>query len=353
ITLPAELEPVLAELDATGQTALIVAVREPGDLRSEISDLKSQICGVIGVRDAVRSESGRVLDRLRSDGVERFALLTGDREAPARAVADALGGLDELHSELLPADKARWVEEQTKQGRRVAMVGDGVNDAPALATATVGIALGGAGSDIAAEAGDLVLMGDPLQPLPGLVRLSRALVRNIRQNILLFAFGLNGVGVLLSVLGVLSPVAAAVFHEIASLLVMLSALRLLWFERWEQTRLGRASDHLASGAEWLTENLSPARLVYRVLDHRTLLLRLTIAAAVLWWLLGNLVWIRPDEQAIVSRFGRHTATLSPGIYWRWPAPLEEVRRERVDALRTVAIGFRVEKPGFSENRVSG
>ena len=138
------------------------------------------------------------LDRLARDGVRfelaysaaptcapsRFALLTGDRPGAARAVAEAIGPIDDVQAELLPADKARWIDARTREGARVAMVGDGVNDAPALAAATVGIALGGVGSDIAAEAGDLVLMGDPLRPLPQLLRLGKVpTVRVLRREI--------------------------------------------------------------------------------------------------------------------------------------------------------------------------
>src|SRR5207245_8126279 len=128
-----------------------------------------------------------------------LALLTGDRAAVAQNVAEELG-IDEVHAELLPDQKAEFVAHWPADlaDCHVAMVGDGINDAPALARAYVGLAVGGTGTDVAAEAGDIVLMGDPLRPLPLLVRLSRETVRIIRQNILIFAFGVNGLGILLT-----------------------------------------------------------------------------------------------------------------------------------------------------------
>ncbi|MCH7685926.1 MAG: cation-translocating P-type ATPase family protein, partial [Planctomycetes bacterium] len=327
IEISTDIEDRLAKLDETGQTVLLVAV-------------DGKVLGVLGVRDTLRAESADVIAELKQAGIENFALLTGDRSQPARTVAESLGSIDTIESDMLPLDKANWIEEQTKQGRRVAMVGDGVNDAPALASATVGLALGGVGSDIAAEAGDLVLMGDPLTPLPGLLRLSRQLVRNIRQSIFLFAFGMNALGIALCSIGILSPVEGAVFHEFASLAVMINAMRLLWFERWEETRLGRASQKLGVVAEWLTETLSPTKLAFRFIDNWALLMRLVLAGLALYWFSTGLVRLSEDERAVVTRFGRYKTELSAGLHWRWPAPFERIAREKVYRIRTVQIGFR-------------
>jgi len=327
IEVPQAITAQLEELDERGQTSLLVAAG-------------GRVLGVIGVRDAIRDSARDVLNELRRSGIESFVVLTGDREAPARNVAAQLGQFEAVESGLLPADKAAWIEQATKEGRHVAMVGDGVNDAPALATATVGVALGGVGSDLAAEAGDLILMGDPLKPLPGLVRLSRQLVQTIRQSIYLFAFGMNGLGMVLGATGILSPAAAAIFHEAASLAVMLNALRLLWFERWDETRLGRFSRGLGIASDYVVEALSPSRLVFRFLERWRLLLRLGLASVGLVWFTSGLVKIGEDEQALITRFGRYETTLSSGLHWRWPEPFEVIRRERIGEIRVVQIGFR-------------
>ncbi len=298
-----------------------------------------RLLGAIGVRDALRDESRSVIAELKQAGVRSFALLTGDRPQAARTVADALGVFDEVQSGLFPADKARWIGEQKRRGRRVAMVGDGINDAPALAAADVGIALGGVGSDIAAEAGSLVLMGDPLKPLPGLFRLSQALVRNIRQSILFFAFGMNAIGMLLCGVGILSPVGGAVFHEFASLAVMLNATRLLWFERLQSSTAAETGSSLRI-AEWLTEALSPSRWIFRLIENRAVVLGVLVPAIVFVWLLSGIVCIRDNERAFVTRFGRAEADLPAGVHWRLPVPFERIYREPADKLRTVQIGFR-------------
>ncbi|MBI5761074.1 MAG: cation-translocating P-type ATPase family protein [Planctomycetales bacterium] len=351
----------LNELDEAGQTWLLVALEsrlqpapaEAGTPTQNLADRPSpptplpqgergatMILGGIGVRDTVRNEAASVLRQLRTDGVQRFAMLTGDRTSSAMNADATVGGLDEVHAELLPADKARWVEEQVAAGRKVAMIGDGVNDAPALAIATVGLALGNIGSDLAAEAGDILLLGDPLAPLPGLRRLAQQTVRVIQQSIVVFAFGMNALGVILCAWGVLNPVGGAIFHEFSSVAVMLNALRLLWFEGWNETNFGRLTGRLAGWSEWLAEMFSPSRLVYLLLDHWRTGLRLGMAAAGVFWFSSNFLLLTEDEQALVLRCGRYETTLSAGLHLRWPAPFETVFRERMDRVRSVAIGFR-------------
>ncbi len=326
IEIPAEFEQQLMELEQQGQSVLLVA-------------LEHELLGAIGLRDSVRPETEAVLRELRDAGAHQFAMLTGDRAEPARRIAEQLG-IGNVQAELLPADKAKRIEELIAAGHKVAMVGDGVNDAPALATATVGLALGGVGSDLAAEAGDLVLMGDPLRPLPGLLRLSRQLVIVIRQSIFVFAFGMNGVGMLLGSLGWINPAVAAVFHEFSSLAVMLNAMRLLWFERWHETRLGRLSNGAASVAEWMVDRFSPTKLVFGFLDHWPTLLRTASALFGVWWCCSGIVMLSDDEQAVVTRLGRFETTLQAGWHWRWPNGLERIRRERVAEVRAIQIGFR-------------
>ena len=179
------------------------------------------------------------------------------------------------------------------------------------------------------------------------MRLSRQLVRVIRQSIYLFAFGMNALGMLLGAVGILEPAAAAVFHECASLAVMLNAMRLLWFERWQETRLGQYSNSLAEMAQWLTETFSPTQIVFRLLSHWALLLRLGTAAVVMVWCLSGIVLISEHEQALVTRFGSVLRNeqggirlLSAGLHWRWPCPLENIVRDKTDRIRSVQLGFR-------------
>lgn len=185
----------------------------------------THVGGLIALADSVRPEAPQALRELRAAGVDHLVLLTGDNRPTADAIARQTG-VDEVHAELLPADKVRVVEELVARFGQVAMVGDGVNDAPALARATVGIAMGAIGSDAAIETADIALMSDDLSQLPWLVRRARRTMGIIRQNIT-FALVVKALFVILTFLGFASLWAAIAADMGASLLVIFNALRLL------------------------------------------------------------------------------------------------------------------------------
>ncbi|MFO0890201.1 MAG: cation-translocating P-type ATPase family protein [Isosphaeraceae bacterium] len=320
----------LGKLEGQGETPLIVA-----------SD--GAVVGWIGLRDQVRAEAHDVVDDLRHLGITELALLTGDREAVAWRVAKEVH-LRTVLAALLPAGKAAWVKEQQAAGRRVAMVGDGINDAPALAQADAGIALGGVGADLAAEAGDLIVLGDPLRKLPELVELSRATVRVIRQNIIGFAFGLNATAVILAALGILSPVAAAILHQIGSLLVLLNAMRLLSFGGWSElppVRWLRAAGERIGRAD---EALDLERARRWCLHHARLLTAVGLAAFALAYLASGIVRIGPGQVGVLRRFGGYRGELRPGLHLRLPPPLESVTTVEPALVRSLSLGFRGQSP---------
>lgn len=183
------------------------------------------LCGLLSVADEPRMEAAEVVVGLKAAGIERVVILTGDNERTALAVGEALGA-DEVQSELLPADKLAAVRELEQRHGGVAMVGDGVNDAPALAAASTGIAMGAAGTDVAIETADIALMSDALDRLPWLVRHSRRALAVIRQNIT-FALGLKLAFILLAAFGMATLWMAIAADMGASLLVIANALRLL------------------------------------------------------------------------------------------------------------------------------
>ena len=181
--------------------------------------------GVIGVSDSIRESARDTVEMLRDHGVEHVVLLTGDHDASARTLAAAIG-VDDYRADLLPEDKATAVSELRTRYGALAMVGDGVNDAPALASADVGIAMGAAGTDAALETADIALMADELPKIPYALRLSRATTRNIRANIG-FSLVLKGAFLVMAIAGTATLWMAVIADMGASLLVIGNALRLL------------------------------------------------------------------------------------------------------------------------------
>ena len=183
------------------------------------------VCGFITLADAIREETRDAIRELHAAGVEKLVMLTGDNEGTAKAIA-AEAGIDEVHAELLPEDKVVAVERLVKQHEHVAMIGDGVNDAPALARASLGLAMGAAGSDAAIETADIALMSDDLSKLPWLIHHSRRTLSIIRQNIA-FSLAVKALFVVLTFAGFASLWAAIAADMGASLLVIANGLRLL------------------------------------------------------------------------------------------------------------------------------
>jgi Cd2+/Zn2+-exporting ATPase len=182
--------------------------------------------GMIAARDTVREEATAGLAELRRLGASELTMLTGDNPETGRAIASQLP-IDAVHAGLLPEDKVRLVREAVEKGNRVAMVGDGINDAPALASATVGVVMGVAGTGVALEAGDVALMGDDLRKLPFAVRLGRRTLRIIRFNVA-FALGTKAVFLVLATVGMATLWMGVAADMGASLLVIGNSMRLLW-----------------------------------------------------------------------------------------------------------------------------
>ncbi|HEX3605987.1 MAG TPA: cation-translocating P-type ATPase [Candidatus Dormibacteraeota bacterium] len=187
------------------------------------------LVGLIGVTDTVRPESAQVLSELRALGVRRIVMLTGDAPGTAAAVAAKLG-IEEWHAQVLPEDKLAVVRRLQEEGHVVAMVGDGTNDAPALALADVGIAMGLGGTDVAVETADVALAASRLTEVASVLRLGRHTLRVIGQNYGL-AIGVNSLGLVAGALGRLNPVIAAVLHNASSVAVVVNSSRLT---RWEE-----------------------------------------------------------------------------------------------------------------------
>jgi len=204
-------ENYLTTLEKNGETALLIAEGY-------------ELAGIIGVADSLREKIPQAIRKMREVGIKKIAMLTGDTSRISEVVARQTG-VDEVKSELLPEDKVLYLEK-FRATHKVAMVGDGINDAPALASADVGIAMGAAGTDIAIETAGIVLTTDEIGKVPDAIRLSKKTLNVIKQNIL-FALAVNILGVVMSTMGIVNPILASAIHEGNALIVVLNSVRLI------------------------------------------------------------------------------------------------------------------------------
>src|SRR5690606_22257098 len=186
---------------------------------------EKEILALIAVADEIRESSKEVIRKLHQVGIEKTVMLTGDNQRTAEAIGK-LVGVSDIKADLLPEDKLNFIKELRDKYQSVAMVGDGVNDAPALAASTVGVAMGGAGTDTALETADIALMSDDLSKLPYTIKLSRKALAIIKQNIT-FSLGIKALALLLIVPNWLT-LWLAIFADMgATLIVTLNSMRLL------------------------------------------------------------------------------------------------------------------------------
>ena len=213
IKLTVQTENFLKGQESLGRTAIFVCRNR-------------SIVGVISIADVPREGVAQSISDLRNIGVKRVVMLTGDKHATANSIAEH-AGIIEVESDLLPEQKVDSIKRLKAEGYKVLMVGDGINDAPALATAHVGVAMGKVGTDVAIETADIVLMSDDLAKVSNTIRLGKKTLTMIKQNIVL-AMMVNILGIVFAVRGDINPILAAAIHEGNALFVVLNSARLLW-----------------------------------------------------------------------------------------------------------------------------
>ena len=214
IALAPDVRAGLTTLATAGRTVIPMAVN-------------NQVAGLLVLEDELRPEAKATVARLNRLGI-RTVLITGDNQTTAERIAAELG-ITEVHAQVMPREKLEIVKRLQAEGRRVAFVGDGVNDGPALATADVGVAMGRGGTDVAIETAEIALLSDDLSKLPHLLDLARRALRAIYQN-LAFSLGVLAIAVGLAIPGILKPVSGALLHELSSIPVIMNSARLIGFK---------------------------------------------------------------------------------------------------------------------------
>lgn len=326
---------ILEEADRTGSTIVLLA-----------RDL--ELLGGILLRDRIRTGIREAAHELEHLEIPNQYLLTGDRRRPAEVIAREVE-IPNVEAELLPEQKLDRIRQLIGQGKRVAMVGDGVNDAPALAAAHVGIAVSGA-SDITAEAADVVYLGRSLEKLPKLFEVSRKAIATAWQNIIVFAVIVNVAAIGLASSGIMGPLGAAFTHQIASFLVMLNSVRLLTIEKpARQTKRREWMIRTQRTFRLWISRVEPQEWFYWLVENRRQLYRPALYTGAALLVLNGIYILQPGEFGVIERFGRKVLPYrESGLHYKLPWPIETLTRVPRQ-VRIVEIGFRsVPSPSEAE-----
>jgi HflK protein len=349
----------LLESGVTGVEGFTAIADESGATPVLVAD-GNRLIGAILFRDRVREGARNALSTLRDLGLEDQRILTGDRKQAAEFVAREVG-ITQVDAGLLPAQKVERIQALLSSGFHPAMVGDGLNDAPALASANIGIAVAGA-SDITAEAADIVYLPHSLETLPELFTVSRRAVRTAWQNIILFAGIFNATAVVLAATGVIGPVGAAVTHQLSSFFVMMNSLRLLrapssgtsHIGKWFEAQLSRVPvGDVLPRIQSMFSKLEFGALLDSVIPRWPQLRRPLLVALAGVYLLSGVYALRPDETGVVERFGRKLLPYrQPGLHYKLPWPIERLTRVQAQRVRVVEVGFRSNPNGRESEPVA-
>ena len=354
-TLRAGNEAFLAENGITGLQDYLTTADREGATTVLVAN-GDTFAGAILLRDTPRRGVRDAIHEIENLGIENIILLTGDRRKAADALARVVG-ITHVEAELLPEQKLDRIKQLQLQGRKVAMVGDGVNDAPALAAADVGIAISGSGADIAAEAADVVDLNHDIAKLPKLFGVSRRAVTTVWQNIILFAGVVNVVAVYVAGRGWMGPALGAGVHQISSIFVMLNAVRLLRVERpaGQVSRWERLSEFVGVGRLWaailgVLNRIDPGAGFAWLVESRRQLARPAAILAIAVWASTSAFMIDTAEVGVIERFGRKVLPHSePGLHLKLPWPVSRLTRVTAKEVRVIEVGFRTsESAAYSE-----
>ncbi|MGA1868932.1 MAG: FtsH protease activity modulator HflK [bacterium] len=314
------LKDKLIHIDQQGKTPILVA-------------MDGKIAGIITIADTIRPEAESVIQELKKLKIKDIVLLTGDNELVGKVIAEK-AGIDHYYANLLPDEKVARIKEAQKNGHKVIMVGDGVNDAPSLSVANVGISMSKVGTDIAVEAADVIFMSGDLTKMGEALAIGRKTVKTIKQNIIYFAVIFNLIAVVFAATATfITPAWAAVVHQISSLLVCINSLLLLSSNRIRKDIKEKIYQVSTSIGNWWSRIIESMHTKKRGISWATLIVLILI------YLMSGFYNIKANEIGVKQRFGKLiNDRIEAGLHYCFPWPIAKITKLRrgIDRLE---IGF--------------